>query len=455
MVAIVSIVVLLGVLVTSAPYANVGGPALAVLGSVVVGVIVVLRVAPEYDRRFFIGAGVFGLLLKVYAVFVRFFVTDSIWGFSDASRYDEAGRELSAALGSGQFSALINFISDGPISNFSIGTVNTGLITGIVYSVVGDSLIAGFVVFGLFSFIGSLMFVKAIHVIYPDRQHRDYTVLIFAFPSILFWTSSLGKDALVFGAAGIFTYGIACAIAYSKRRGFLIAGPGAAILIAIRPEFGVLFLIGGSVGVAGQILKDSSSMVTAFVLKVAPISILCVLLAPFLLGLVGLDSLSVDAIQEALEQQVSSDFTDSDGSDSNFSPRGVAEPYWLIPATITVVGRPFVWEANSPQILVQAMETSALLLLLAIKMGTIFSNLKSSVKHPYMLFVIVSIVLLILALSTLGNFGLLARQRAVIYPLLFFLMIDGRQAMYSNTKLMVSRFNRRLRPMASTPSQPN
>ena len=60
--------------------------------------------------------------------------------------------------------------------------------------------------------------------------------------------------------------------------------------------------------------------------------------------------------------------------------------------------------------------------LMGIKFRNIFRNLALAPKNPLLVFAIVFVLLNVIVLSTLGNFGLLSRQRALLFPFLFILI---------------------------------
>ena len=213
----------------------------------------------------------------------------------------------------------------------------------------------------------------------------------------------------------------------------------------------ILLIIGGAVGLAANSLKKSSSRSTTLVFKIIPVAFVGFLMIPIFGGLVGFETVSVDGVLEALEKQASREFLDGapEASGSTYRTTGVGEPHWLLPATITVVGRPFIWEANSLQVMVQALESSLVLLIIMIKFRTLVGSLKRCIREPYLLFVVVALMLAILALSTLGNFGLLARQRVLIYPFLFFLLIDSRPVIAAQVESVRETATRRLVPARS------
>jgi hypothetical protein len=74
------------------------------------------------------------------------------------------------------------------------------------------------------------------------------------------------------------------------------------------------------------------------------------------------------------------------------------------------------------QALVQAADGILLLGLVGLygrRMGSAFRNV---LRQPFLVYVILFGIIAVLALSTFANFGLLARQRAIVLPFLFILL---------------------------------
>ena len=100
----------------------------------------------------------------------------------------------------------------------------------------------------------------------------------------------------------------------------------------------------------------------------------------------------------------------------------VEDPLWLPLGLVTVLLRPFPWEASNWLVFLQSGESVLLLGLLTWRLKNIASNLLNLLRNPYLMYVIVFMVLNVVALSTVSNFGLLSRQRVIIFPFLFVLL---------------------------------
>ena len=100
--------------------------------------------------------------------------------------------------------------------------------TGVVYYLFGTDMIAGFMVFGLIAFVGSYLWYRAA----VRRRSRSSTSgstssIVMFVPSILFWPSSIGKEALMQFAIGSTALGTAHLFNGKLVRGVLV-GPSRA-----------------------------------------------------------------------------------------------------------------------------------------------------------------------------------------------------------------------------------
>jgi hypothetical protein len=89
---------------------------------------------------------------------------------------------------------------------------------------------------------------------------------------------------------------------------------------------------------------------------------------------------------------------------------------------VTVLYRPFIFEAGNAQGLVAAAEASFLLAFSLFRIRSLLTAARSLRRMPYLTFVWMYTILSIAALSTFGNFGILARQRTLLYPIFLVLL---------------------------------
>ena len=131
----------------------------------------------------------------------------------------------------------------------------------------------------------------------------------------------------------------------------------------------------------------------------------------------GTDDLSWQALTESLD--MAGGRTAQGGSE--FTPVPVDSPQSFPLAAVTVLFRPFPWEASNIQMLAQSLEGIFLLGLAAKSWPRVRQLPKMLRRSPYVLFSMVYTSAFIVAFAGFGNFGILARQRVLMLP--FFLLI--------------------------------
>jgi hypothetical protein len=122
-------------------------------------------------------------------------------------------------------------------------------------------------------------------------------------------------------------------------------------------------------------------------------------------------------IQQGVGTAFSNLSTRTGGGGSAFAPTILQSPTHAPVAFLTVLFRPFVFEANNVQALAAALEGSFLLLFSVIRIRWLVAGLKSIRRQPYVAFALVYTLLFVAAYSGFSNFGTLARERSQVFPL--------------------------------------
>ena len=134
-----------------------------------------------------------GLGLRAIGAFLRFSApVDALVYHEEGSRIAPALRGLDFGVDTGR-----------PIP----GTGWIRYVSGITHAFVIDDMFVTFLIFTFLSFIGVylcyLAFVRAV----PEGDHRRYALLLFLWPSLLFWPSSIGKEAWMLFGIGVTVLG--------------------------------------------------------------------------------------------------------------------------------------------------------------------------------------------------------------------------------------------------------
>jgi hypothetical protein len=348
----------------------------------------------ERDGRVFwmlLGA----LQLKLLGSLVRHEVAYRTYkGVADAEGYHGRGSRIAQGNWEGtmnpRFSSLVG-------SNFIRRA------TGIVYRVIGPSRIGGFMVYSWLAFWGLYLFHRAFSIAVPAERSRGYSRLVLFWPSLLYWPSSIGKDAWMVFSLGTGAYGAARGLAPEPRkvRGVDLAG----ILLAGRVRPHVAALLAASL--AGTYLLRGRR---ARGLTLGAVAALQAIQAN---RYVRKSGIATDEGLGAAFDQTARRTSKLGGS--TFTPPIVRSPALapLVPATILF--RPHPLEAHNPQALVTAAEGSALFALSLARIRRLAAA-GGVRREPYAAFALAYCTLFCAAFAGIANFGVLARQRVQLLP---------------------------------------
>jgi hypothetical protein len=131
------------------------------------------------------------------------------------------------------------------------------------------------------------------------------------------------------------------------------------------------------------------------------------------------DNVSGDSVNEVL------DYTDKQSGQggSEFEPVRVKSPTEFPSAALAVLFRPWPWEASSAQALIASAEGTLLLILGAASITRVMKLPKYLFQVPYVAYALTYTVMFVIAFSSIGNFGILTRQRTQVLPLLLVLLV--------------------------------
>jgi hypothetical protein len=364
-----------------------------------------------------------GLIVKfagsIAGYYVRF---DAYGGSADAGRYHQFGKVLAEDVRAGLATPFA-------LVPRSTGTPFVETLTGAVYTITGSSLMGGFIVFTWMSFWGLVFYVKAAHHAIPGLATRRYTLALFLFPSLVYWGSSIGKEAFVGLCLGLSAWGAAIVF---TRRGNLVFG----VIITVvgllgsgfvRPHFASVWAGAIVIALVVRVVLDATArgdtdarrrfqVSTMLLVVVAGIGFLVV-------ATVALNYLPSDAGDTApVGDQFTGIFSTVEGrttiGGSSFTPATVSGPQDWPWAAFRTVTRPLLNEASGIATLLPAAEMTALLLVGVFSWRRLLHVPKLMLVTPYLVFAALCVVTFGVAFSSIGNLGILVRQRSLILPLL-------------------------------------
>ena len=368
-----------------------------------INAILIWRVGRVEEDRWIVGLMGVGLVLKMVGSFARYFTVFVLYnGVGDA-----AGFNNQAALYH-QFWRHGQFIWE---TTGKLGTRNLEIVTTAVYTIIGPAPLAGFLVFASFAFWGAYFCYRGFRVAVPDGQHRVYAALLLLMPSLLFWPSSIGKESWLLLWVGVFALGVA-----KFFRAEVAALPlillGTAGTVIIRPHLTVLLVASVLGAQAFRPVQDQAMGVLRKAMGILALVAATVLLVSQAADSLGIDDLSARSLADSIDW--ASGQTQQGGS--SFTPVPLSNPLGVPAAIITILFRPFVWEANGPTMLLQSAEGLVLILLFVSQHARLRRLPLMLRTNPFVTFTVLYAVAFTLAFAGFGNFGILARQRTLMLP---------------------------------------
>lgn len=379
---------------------------------VVVTVPVALHIARRHGDPSLAMLLVAALLLKFVAAVVRWYVGVEVYGGRlDALGYLEHGERLAGLYRAGQFA-----VEDlpGPL----IGTSFMRGVSGVVQAVIGPTKLGTFMVFAWMGFMGMVAFAAAFATAVPDGLLRRYTALVLFLPSLLYWPASVGKDAWMMLTLGVGAWGAARVLG-RRRGGYPLLLLGAAGASMVRPHIALLLVVAATLGYALRRRRAERPPLFGPLGKVAGLAALAVG-SFFVLGEVE-EYFGVTADPQGVEEVLGETEKRTSQGGSEFEAEQVDNPLELPQAAVTVLMRPFPWEAHNLPARLSSLEGVFLIGLVMVSWRRL-ANLPWLVRRsPWVALAGVYVLMFIAVFSSMGNFGILARQRVQVLP--FFLAL--------------------------------
>jgi hypothetical protein len=367
---------------------------------------------------------VLAVLAKEFASVLRYRTLVNSYGdVGDASVFDIYGKRYSAFwLGT---SKVVPTLVDVRKSNF------LRWFTGVVYYLFGTDMIAGFMLFGLIAFVGSYLWYRAACEAVPFLDKRLFFLIVMFVPSILFWPSSIGKEALMQFAIGSAALGTAHLFNGKLLRGVLVALPGAWLMWVVRPHLLALVVLGAGVAYLfgqGPRARRAAELSTSLIKPLGLVMLSFVVVFAVSQGAksLGLPTLSLGSVQNELDATTVS--TGQGGSAFNNGGNSLS-PLHLPQGMVTVLLRPFPWEVNSALQSLASLEGIALAAFIVLRRRSLAISLRHLRSVPFLFYCWALTILYAVTFQAFANFGLLDRQRSLVLPALYVLLcLDHRRA---------------------------
>jgi len=358
------------------------------------------------------GVMVGALAARFLGAWVRYLVSFHVYEPTDPLRYHREGVALSRRFWSGELS-LRDLVPSGTSTGFIVE------LSGFVHAFNGNSLLGAFMVFTVLSYLGGALMVNAARLAVPALLTRRYAALVMFLPSMLYWPSSIGKDAPIQLGIGLAAYG-AASLFQGRATGWAWATIGTFLAGTIRPHVALLLISAVTLPLlAGRSSRNAMSRPTVRVLGI----VVLVFGFTFALGALG-DRLGTINYTDPLGSTNSvlseTESRTAIGGSAIESVRANS-PLNYPRAAFTVLFRPLLFEADSATTAASAFEGTALLVFAWRTRFNLKAGIKLATANKYIGFVVAYSVVFALAWSSINNLGIIARQRVMMLPLLLIL----------------------------------
>jgi hypothetical protein len=363
-----------------------------------------LKRETSFDLR---GLVLLSIGLRLICSFFRFFSP------ADANVYNIQGARLADDFRS------LNF-TNVDIGGNVPGTGSVRYLAGIGHLFTDSNFFATTMIWTFMAFFASWFAYRAVEIALPSADKRRYARFVMLWPSLLYWPSSLGKDAWMAITIALAALGTAKMLTRG-RGGYLLCGIGLAGAAFVRPH--VALLVFGAAAFAFLIAKRNTRKVPGqlglgSVTKFFGILLLVIagaVLAPATAKFLKVDSLDSSGVSAAFANTQ----TQTGQGGSAFHPVNPNSPIGYPIAVFTVFFRPLPGELRGLTGLAASIEGFVLLLLCIIGWRRLLGAFHILRKEAYVTFALVYLAAFGYAFSAIANFGILTRERVQALPYLF------------------------------------
>ena len=348
---------------------------------------------------------VLGVFLRALGSTVRYEIIIRVYGGTgDARSYYYDGQHLSSRTGG---LLTLDYWFDGRWWGTDFITRISGLIT----TLIGPTIRGEFLLFSLFGFLGLVAMAIAFHNVQPGKEAANFAHLAWIWPSLWFWPSSVGKEALLVLAIGLAVLGYA---GKQSKMSLLPYVAGMALAFSIRPH--VAAVLAAATAVAYWLGTWKGWSFRRAVEGIAMLAVASV--AIFQMQ----SQLGFDADLEGIQDFVSHTAGQTLSGGSKIQPATLG-PAGIPVAFMNVWMRPFPWEAHNMTALVASGEIVLLWALIFYRRKAVWMALRFWRQHRLLQFALPFLFFYTMMIGlAFANLGIIARQRAPIFPFMLMLI---------------------------------
>lgn len=294
--------------------------------------------------------------------------------------------------------------------DFNFGTAAVDGLTSLLVHGLGFNMLSCFLLFNIFGSVGLLAFDGSLkHATqFKSKFLKRLATLIIFLPSVSFWSSAIGKDAISFLAVGLAMWS---ALQLNKRVWLMVLS--ISLMLAVRPHMAGMIVI----GLALSIMFDKKTNIVRRLGLGIIAMIGAAVMIPFALQYAGVsDPSSAEAIMDYVENRQSYNMEGGGGVDIS----SMSLPMQLF----TYMFRPLIFEAHSVTALAAALDNLVLLYLFIVGgYALVMKKARKFTENRKFMWVYAGLAWLVLAMTS-ANLGIAVRQKWMFAPMLIFLLIS-------------------------------
>ncbi|NCU32521.1 MAG: hypothetical protein EOM23_06235 [Candidatus Moranbacteria bacterium] len=372
----------------------------------------------KISRKVFILAAIsYGLKLFV-ALVLQKMVYGGFYLDGDMNRYFMEGMNHYSDISNHFFSYIADFFLR-PV----FGTYFMVRLSGLIFYVLGPTMEAGaaFCVFA--SSVGSYFFFLSFHQAFPKSNYLLFARLLFLWPSLLFWNSLLLKDPLLYSGLGFATFGLFIFLRGNRYRGGALFALGVTLGFMLKPHVMLFFILVVPLLIVTR--KKKQGGLPLF------LKVFFVVLTVFL-GIFAYEFLSAHYVKEDVSlaesmANIQSNMAYGGSALQMKQVTSVGDIVYVPYNVMTVIFRPFIFEAHNAMALFSALEGSVLMMYAFHWFSKRRRSKNKKEDSAFLMFCIIYVLFSALAWScVMGNMGTIVRQRIHLLPMLFMIIASGK-----------------------------
>ena len=335
--------------------------------------------------------------LRVVGAVAHEHLTRRLYSRRDADAYFREGLRLARAFRRGRLELRR---AERP------GITGMRYFTAVVLLATGRSRTAAAIAFAWLAFCGLYCFYRAFCIAVPDGDARLYLALLAFTPTLVFFPSSISKQAWLLFSLGLASLGAALVLERQNAAGFLLVAAGLVCAFVVRPHIAAMFALAFAAAVVVRVRDERVLGAVA-----AGAVVLAVLAVRYLRSW-GIERGGVGSLFRQAGSQ-------SNWGGSAFTPAAPARLREIPAAIATVLFRPHPLEAQSARVRLAALESSLFFAFSIVRARSLVRAGRQAREHPYLVLAYSFTALFGIGYAWAANFGLLAQHRTQVLPFAF------------------------------------